>query len=288
MQEAKLQPRHRAASVDRQIGKAIAYGIVAFVCVVLLFVFDATNIWIWLIFFIPALFAGRMSYRHFKHRYTGQSALTAVGDKAPVLYLRPFEQDDGWDGATPFALYDVSTWTWRKMLIVTPTNLTALYLQMTGRLSFEQVLAFVVRKIGPMVAIGEPGSPPIFGAHNVYVGDDNWQHEVHDLARRSRLIVLTAGVSEGVLWEVRTMTQEVPPDRFLLVIPGKSRGIRRDAYELFQLTAADLFPGGLPETVDGARFLAFDAAWQPLTGKRPAAAKHSPVDVGTRLARLLA
>jgi hypothetical protein len=120
--------------------------------------------------------------------------------------------------------------------------MTALYLEMTGRASFEQVLAHVTRKIGPLVAIGEPGHPPILGARNLYVGDDNWKEQVIDLAQRSQLVILTAGVSRGVLWEVRTMAKEVPPDGLLLNIPGASRGERKENYAIFFEEAAEVFP----------------------------------------------
>ena len=158
---------------------------------------------------------------------------------------------------------------------------------MTGRLSFEQVLAHVVRKVGPLVAIGEPGSPPILGARNLYVGDDNWQQEVRDLARRSRLVVLTAGTSEGVMWEIGTMVEIVAPARFLLNIPGASRSARKNAYAEFHFLAADLFPAGLPENYKGARFMAFGAGWQPITAKIRRPAKGSPPWVAKKLTALL-
>jgi hypothetical protein len=280
-------PRNRAASTDRKLGRAILYALLSLVLVVLLFAIDPGNELLWVILFVPALLLGRLSYRHLKRRHGGGLSDEELGNKAPVLYLRPFDEDAGWDGAAPFSVFRPGTWTWRKVLLVSPTNLTALYLAMTGRLSFEQVLAHVVRKIGPLVAIGEPGSPPILGARNVYVGDDRWQEQVRDLARRSRLIVLTAGTSEGVLWEVGTMVAHSQPERFLLCVPGSSRGVRQRAYAAFQPLAAPLFPFGLPETLNGTRFLTFEAGWRPHAGKVAGSRDHAPRSVARKLRALL-
>lgn len=239
---------------------------------------------LFLIFGLPALFLGRSSYRHFKRRHGGSFSDDDLDHKEPVLFLRPFEQDSGWDGAVAFNVYRPSTW---RKFPLSPTNMTALYLELTGRLSLEQVLAHVVRKTGPLVAIGEPGSPPILGARNLYVGDDNWQQQVRDLAARSRLVVLTAGTSEGVLWEVEAMVDTVPPSRFILNVPGSSRSRRREAYAAFHLLATQLFPAGLPETIDGARFLLFGDGWAPILDWDRRNERNSPAWVANRLKALL-
>jgi hypothetical protein len=289
MSEIEKQPRKRPPSTERKIGRAILYAILCAVFTVLTFTFGngANGKWLFVLFFVPAFLLGRASYRHFKRRYSDTFTEEVLDGESPVLFLRPFEQDSGWDGAAAFSLYRPSTWTWRKCLLLSPTNLTALYLEMTGRLSFEQVLAHVVRKIGALVAIGEPGHPPILGARNIYVGDDNWQEQVRALTRRSSLVVLTAGTSEGVLWEVGNSMHEVSPDRFMLNVPGASRAQRTQTYAAFQPLAVRFFPAGLPDSLKGARFLTFGDGWQPMTGKVRRPAKGTPPWVARRLKALL-
>jgi hypothetical protein len=143
--------------------------------------------------------------------------------------------------------------------------------------------------MGPLVAVGEPGHPPILGARNLYVGDDNWKEQVINLAQRSQLVILTAGISNGVLWEVRTMSKEAPPDRLLLNIPGASRGERQKNYAIFIEKAAEVFPAGLPETIGGARFLGFGEDWQPQEqgGRFQKLEKNTPSWMAKRLNRLL-
>ena len=68
------------------------------------------------------------------------------------------------------------------------------------------------------------------------------------------------------------MVNEVSPERFLLNFPGASRGARKYANEVFRLMAEELFPKGLPDAYNGARFLSFGDGWKPITDKirRPA------------------
>lgn len=284
--EKDIPPRNRPATTKRKIWLAIIYGILAITFAVLAS-YTLDNIWLFIALFLPALFLGRLSIRHFRPRFTGDSIDVKLDDREPVLFLRPFDKDSGWDGAASFSVYRPRTW--RKALLLTPTNLTALFLEMTGRNSFEQVLAFVTRKIGPMVAIGEPGNPPILGAKNIYVGDDNWQEEVIELAQRSKLVVLTAGTSPRVLWEVGTVVEQVPPQRLLLNIPGSTRGERKENYEKFSQAAQGLFPFGLPETVDGDRFLSFRENWEPAEIPKRVSKKdaNSPVWIASKMTRLL-
>jgi hypothetical protein len=269
--------------------RAIIYGLLALIFIILMIAVYSTvpveNPWPAVVFGLPAFYLGRLSYRHFKPRY---SVLTEkdLGHQAPVLFLRPFDEDSGWDGAAAFSAYNPRTWR-KFFLILSPSNLTALYLELTGRTAFEQVLAHVVRKIGPLVAIGEPGSPSILGALNLYVGDDDWQNQVRDLAARSSLIVLTSGHSAGVLWEVKTMVEQSSAEKFLLNIAGSSRKERDANYAEFYPLAAPLFPSGLPETVKGERFLSFEEGWIPRTEKVARPVKDSPTWVANTVRKLL-
>lgn len=252
------QSRNRPATTRRKIWLAIIFGILAVGLTIL--AFANLGSWVFYIAFLLAIIFARSSVRHFKPRLTSDLIEDKLIKKPPVLFLRPFSEDSGWDGAAAFSLYRPRTW---RKFPFSQTNLTILYLEMTGRLSFEQVLAYVTQKIGPLVAIGEPGNPSILGAKNIYVGDDNWQEEVLGLARRAKLVVLTAGTSRGVLWEVDKMIKEVPPERLILNIPGDSPKKRKKVYAEFLEKAKGFFPAGLPEEINHARFLTFGEDWIP-------------------------
>lgn len=283
--QKELAPRERPADTNRRLGRAILFGAIALIFGIIgLLAFNIQLV------FLPAMtiavLAGMQSYRHFKRRHVDATEFLDAHDKAPVLFLRPFDQDSLTDGAAPFN--PLQRRTWRKF-ILSPTNLLANYLQITGRFSYEQVLAFVTRKIGPLAAIGQPGSPPIMGARNIYVGDDNWQEEVLELAENSQLVILTAGITPGVLWEVEQMVKLVPGERLILNIPGKVDTRRKALYAEFYNSARHFFPKSLPEAYDGRRFLLFDNEWavQPPLKRTPRAERHSPEWVAQRMTQLL-
>ncbi|MFF0492535.1 hypothetical protein ACFYTQ_26195 [Nocardia sp. NPDC004068] len=68
---------------------------------------------------------------------------------------------------------------------------------------FEELLAFLVSSESPLIAIGKPGEPlPERGAVRTYVSDDEWQSAVEESAKRVDSIVLVAGVTDGLKWEL--------------------------------------------------------------------------------------
>ncbi|WP_432793590.1 Clp protease N-terminal domain-containing protein [Rhodococcus ruber] len=68
---------------------------------------------------------------------------------------------------------------------------------------FEELLAFLVTSESPLVAIGKPGEPlPELGAVRTYVSDDEWQSAVEETAKRVDSIMLIAGVTNGLEWEL--------------------------------------------------------------------------------------
>ncbi len=68
---------------------------------------------------------------------------------------------------------------------------------------FEELVAFLVSKESPLVAIGKPGELlPQLGAVRTYVSDDEWQSAVEATAKRVGSIVLVAGVTDGLEWEL--------------------------------------------------------------------------------------
>ena len=86
----------------------------------------------------------------------------------------------------------------------------------TGRIAFsarrpapvtltspEQELAFILQRVGPVVAIGKPGERlPELGAARIYVSHESWQQTVLEMLERSSLVLARVGASPGVLWEL--------------------------------------------------------------------------------------
>jgi hypothetical protein len=91
--------------------------------------------------------------------------------------------------------------------------------------NLDQALMETATPYGPVVAIGRPGDPePPFGASRKYVGDDEWQALVKEMARDARRVVIVLDTTEGVVWE-REMLHEAGfgPKTLFLFDPSVTR-----------------------------------------------------------------
>ena len=125
--------------------------------------------------------------------------------RAPVVYLRAFT-DDGqmavrgrhWQDRVFGKLAGVLT-------VTTP----------------EQELAFILQRVGPVVAIGKPGERlPELGAARVYVAHDAWQQTVLDMLDRSSMVLARVGASPGVLWELDRVLSLASRSKVLILVLG--------------------------------------------------------------------
>jgi len=122
----------------------------------------------------------------------------------------------------------------------------------------QLLLAKYLSKIGPYVAIGRPGEPlPELGAHRIYVGGE-WEERILTLLRRARFVVIRAGSTSGLHWELGQIMAALEPSRVLMILPVS----RRD-YLRFRKSA----PGPLqrlPERQPIERLVVFEDDWSPL------------------------
>lgn len=124
--------------------------------------------------------------------------------RAPVLYLRPFTKD-----------------------YMTSQEVT-LGGVLLGIESEEEQLAFSLQDIGPVVAIGVPGELlPTLGAARMYTGDEEWKDTVFELIKKSRLIVLLVGDTDGFWWEVEKITKSQHLEKSVFLLPIDSTAIIR-------------------------------------------------------------
>lgn len=136
---------------------------------------------------------------------TSMRDLMASDKRAPVLFLRPFEDDQ-------VALPQADTFSLFRAIRIgdAPTHLE------------HQVLEEMT-ELGPVVAIGDrsKGNVP-FGAARDYVPDTEWQGRVGHLIDSSRAIVIVLNDTPGVWWEVSTLLARDCVDRTLFVFPPTS------------------------------------------------------------------
>jgi hypothetical protein len=129
-----------------------------------------------------------------RHFQIDADALLAIDKRAPVLFLRSFNDDD--QGKFPSAA--------KAVLDV----------------SLELRLANHFRHFGPFIAIGSPKDKlPQLGAARVRLGDDVWQERVLDWMRRAQLIVMYGGSTQWVNWELRKIVESGRASNFILMLP---------------------------------------------------------------------
>jgi hypothetical protein len=70
-----------------------------------------------------------------------------------------------------------------------------------------------------------------------------WQDKVKELLSQAQLVVLRAGETDNLLWEVQTVASAVRPEKivFLLPFPNQKK------YDIFREKTARLFPKPFPE-----------------------------------------
>ena len=97
----------------------------------------------------------------------------------------------------------------------------------------ERALAGILGEVGPFVAIGNPGDrlPPL-GASRFYVPGSDWQEFVAGLVRNARFVLMLAGATRGLAWELQLCQHVLNPLQLIILIPRDEQ-----AYEAFRAVA---------------------------------------------------
>jgi hypothetical protein len=137
---------------------------------------------------------------------------------------------------------------------------------MSGWLTEEEQLCEVLQPFGDLVAIGKPGETlPTPGAARLYASDAEWKKVVTDQMQTARLVVIRAGISEGLLWELKEAVQVVNPKKLLILILS----MRKKHYEAFRKEADQIFNVTFPKVDELKRFgrisgfVRFSPDWSP-------------------------
>jgi hypothetical protein len=118
-------------------------------------------------------------------------------DKPPVLLLRSFADDAD---------------------RIPSSRLTQRLFRRRKRL--EETIADELAKAAPFVAIGKPGERlPQIGASRIYVSDSDWQQVVTSYIERANLIIVIAGKTHWVQWELANVLTRGLISRLLIIFP---------------------------------------------------------------------
>ena len=194
------------------------------------------------------IFAGAFLFGRGRQYAAKADAERIITDPNPdVLYLRPFRSDPSIKG------YVFST--------IFQTTLTS------GMTTQEEQLAEVLRPIGDLVAIGQPGEGlPKPGAARIYASDEEWKEVVKRQMRAARLVIIRAGGGENRLWEMKQAVETLNPQKVvILVLQMKAKH-----YESFRTKVNPVLGVSLPEGLTLRRhfgrfsgFIGFGADWKP-------------------------
>jgi hypothetical protein len=116
-----------------------------------------------------------------------------AGDRrSPIVYLRSF----GDDGVAVARSADEANWT-----------------------RIEDVLADAARPYGPVIGIGRPGALPDSGAARAYFEGEEWRDAVARWVEEAQFVLIVAGYTSGVSWELETVLARGHAAKLIVVFP---------------------------------------------------------------------
>jgi hypothetical protein len=171
--------------------------------------------------------------------------------RPPVLYLRSFGEDGT---AAPEPMW--------PLVVALLSGMPFIRIRRT----FEQDIEREFKNLGPLVALNRPEDElPELGAHRVAAGPEGWQRTVEELLNRAALVIVRAGDSPSLLWEIQLVFAKVPRHRivlFLQIGDDTNHDIQEIRYRRFRETVAavGIF---LPAHRNGRSLLMFDRFGEP-------------------------
>ena len=181
----------------------------------------------------------------------------STDQRAPVVYLRPFETDlrNHW---------------------------------------YESRIMRSMGKVGPVVTIGRPDEmyPATLHIAREYPHDEKWRQRIIDLTNLAQLVIVYVGTSEGLAWEIEQIIRQDRPGKLIIclghdmvprLVSAPESGVEyRQFFERFN----SIFPKGLPTNLRSSVFVAFGPDWMPVLSREsntPSGINHP---LGLHLQRL--
>jgi hypothetical protein len=158
-----------------------------------------------------------------------------------VVYLRSFGDDN---------LRLASTLSARRPFVE--------WFNIRGREPFEESVAWELAVVGPVIAIGRPGTTrATLGAAREHFSDSEWQHVISERMASARMIAVTIGSTDGLAWELSHIVEHGYLPKCIFVVPPTTSD---DASLRWEFTRAALVRAGasvvdLVELPDGALIL---------------------------------
>lgn len=127
----------------------------------------------------------------------------------------------------------------------------------------EEFLVEVFSHVGPVVAVGKPGEAlSVLGAARLYFKDEEWQKKVESLISLSQLVIIQAGASDALEWELSRAVSTLRPHQLLVSFVHFKN--RQTSYEQFLRKAARVLDVPFPQLIGDTFFWTFKEDWTPV------------------------
>ena len=238
--------------------------------------FDFAKTWAFFLFFfkelaqllppIGVLLLARALWRVGKRLNLRRRNEIILRDKPPVLLLRSFTDD---------------------VVGIPPNALIPRLIRRRKRL--EETIGEQLTGAGPFVAIGRPGERlPQLGASRFYLDDSEWQAIVEAFIARSELIIMIAGKTQWIQWELANVLKLDRLAALLIVFPRITEADRNERWQNLKAAFGDSSWSAAMESVDIARALAvFIAADRGIVMVKSRNANQSDYEAALRVATYL-
>jgi hypothetical protein len=141
----------------------------------------------------------------------------------------------------------------------------------------DSLLGGVLKDAGPVVGLARPGddAPPFGVATRCLDASQDWKPQIEAWIRRASLVVIQAGTTQGLLWELKTARRLCRPEQLFVSfvawqhLPERERELQ---YARFVAVSASLAMQ-LPPTLEHDLFWCFEPGWHLARLKRPRRAR---------------
>jgi hypothetical protein len=100
------------------------------------------------------------------------------------------------------------------------------------RKRIEEVIGKELTRSGPFVAIGKPGERlPQLGASRLYIADSEWQKVVQSFIAKSDLVIVIAGKTHWVQWELANVIGQGRITKLIIVFPRITEAERGERWQ---------------------------------------------------------
>jgi hypothetical protein len=122
-----------------------------------------------------------------------------LDNRRPILFLRSFADD--------------KIWLWGKGIF-----------GKFRRKTIDEAIELFAKRLGPFVAIANPNTQlPHLGAAQTYFSNDTWQNAIVRWVQTAQMIVMVAGRTEGLRWELDHILADEGQPKLVIFVPPTLR-----------------------------------------------------------------